>query len=56
LPIGAGESIRTEICCKYDPNVLEGMLADAGLMLERWRVDAADQYALLVAAPDGVDA
>jgi len=45
------ESIRTEICCKYDRSSLEGLLARAGLWIADWRVDAQDQYALLLAAP-----
>ncbi|HEX7121183.1 MAG TPA: L-histidine N(alpha)-methyltransferase [Gemmatimonadaceae bacterium] len=47
----AGESIRTELCTKYDRTLLERMLGAAGLALETWHVDAADQYALLMAAP-----
>lgn len=46
-----GESIRTEICAKYDRAQLEGMLAAAGFTIERWLVDADDQYAILLAAP-----
>jgi L-histidine N-alpha-methyltransferase len=47
----AGESIRTELCTKYDRAQLERMLDAAGLAIERWHVDAHDQYAILVAAP-----
>lgn len=46
-----GESIRTEICCKYDRPTLELMLAEAGLRITRWQEDRQDAYALLVAAP-----
>lgn len=46
-----GESIRTEICTKYDRPLLDGMLDAAGLAIEHWCVDEADQYAILVAAP-----
>ncbi|HSA54305.1 MAG TPA: L-histidine N(alpha)-methyltransferase [Gemmatimonadaceae bacterium] len=49
----SGESIRTEICGKYDQVALERMLADAGLRIESWCVDEEDQYAILVAAPCG---
>jgi L-histidine N-alpha-methyltransferase len=47
-----GESIRTEVCNKYDRPQLEEMLRLAGLTIETWRVDAPDQYAILIAAPD----
>lgn len=43
------ESIRTEICCKYDRPSLERLLARAGLWIADWRVDTHDQYALLLA-------
>jgi L-histidine N-alpha-methyltransferase len=46
-----GESIRTEICCKYDRRTLELLLARADLRITDWRVDAQDQYALLLAQP-----
>ncbi len=48
-----GETIRTEICCKYDRPQMERMLSAAGLVAQAWRVDPHDQYALLVAAPAG---
>jgi L-histidine N-alpha-methyltransferase len=49
--IRCGESIRTEICCKYDREQLVFMLHEAGLMIESWKVDEEDQYAILIAAP-----
>jgi L-histidine N-alpha-methyltransferase len=45
-----GETIRTEICCKYDRAELQDMLGAAGLTIEAWHVDSPDQYALLLAA------
>jgi L-histidine N-alpha-methyltransferase len=51
VPFRAGESIRTEICCKYDRTTIASMLADAGLKLDYWRVDAEDRYAICTAAP-----
>jgi L-histidine N-alpha-methyltransferase len=48
-----GETIRTEICCKYDRGQLETMLASAGLRIETWRVDPHDQYAILLATIAG---
>jgi L-histidine N-alpha-methyltransferase len=47
----AGETIRTEICSKYDRRTIASMLADAGLKLDYWRVDAQDRYAICTAAP-----
>ncbi|MEP7344700.1 MAG: L-histidine N(alpha)-methyltransferase [Gemmatimonadaceae bacterium] len=46
-----GESIRTEICCKYDRQSLEDLLALADMRITDWRVDSRDQYALLLAQP-----
>jgi len=45
------ESILTETCAKYDRAELDDMLGAAGLCIERWMVDADDQYALVLAAP-----
>jgi L-histidine Nalpha-methyltransferase len=50
VTIEAGESIRTEICGKYDRDALSALLSSAGLEIESWRVDEQDQYAMLVAA------
>jgi L-histidine N-alpha-methyltransferase len=47
------ESIRTEICTKYDRDILDSMLAEACLCVETWRVDEGDQYAILIARPIG---
>ncbi|HSJ13870.1 MAG TPA: L-histidine N(alpha)-methyltransferase [Longimicrobiales bacterium] len=44
-----GESIRTEISCKYDRLALEAMLRRAGLELEEWFTDDSESYVLLVA-------
>ncbi len=49
-----GESIRTEICNKYDRATLESMLAAADLRVATMRVDAQDQYALLLVEPASV--
>jgi L-histidine N-alpha-methyltransferase len=45
------ESIRTEICCKYDRPILDSLLAAADLRIESWRVDPEDAYALMVVQP-----
>lgn len=51
MGLRAGDSIRTEICCKYDCPQLEEMLALADMAVEHWWVDASDQYALVLARP-----
>ena len=45
-----GESIRTEISCKYDRASLSDLLGAAGLGIDRWITDAASTYALVVAS------
>jgi L-histidine N-alpha-methyltransferase len=51
VPLDAGESIRTEISCKYDRASVATLLAAAGLALEQWIADDAGSFALVVAAP-----
>jgi L-histidine N-alpha-methyltransferase len=50
--IAGGESIRTEISCKYDRASLSEILASAGMQIDRWITDSAQTYALLVASAD----
>ena len=50
VAFAGGESIRTEISCKYDRASLARMLGDAGMVIERWITDSAQTYALVVAA------
>jgi L-histidine N-alpha-methyltransferase len=45
-----GESIRTEISCKYDRATLGGLLGAAGLRIDRWITDATETYALVAAS------
>ncbi|HEY5219672.1 MAG TPA: L-histidine N(alpha)-methyltransferase, partial [Gemmatimonadaceae bacterium] len=52
----AGESLRTEISCKYDRSSLDAMLALAGLRVESWLTDRAGDFALVVAASEVTDA
>ena len=47
----AGESIRTEISCKYDVPSLAALFAAAGLTLDSWRSDPGHRFALVVGAP-----
>jgi L-histidine Nalpha-methyltransferase len=50
VAFAGGESIRTEISCKYDRASLGEMLGAAGLGIDRWITDAASTYALVVAS------
>lgn len=47
------ESILTETCAKYDRAGVERMLGAASMAIERWLIDSEDQYALVVARPEG---
>lgn len=47
--IAAGESIRTEISCKYDRRSIADMLTRAGMTLDRWVPDDNQDYALAIA-------
>jgi L-histidine N-alpha-methyltransferase len=55
VQFAGGESIRTEISCKYDRESLSGALESAGLRMERWITDEAGSYALIVAARDDAE-
>ena len=46
-----GESVRTEISCKYERGVIEDLLARAGLTVAHWYELADDGYALAIAVP-----
>jgi len=46
-----GESIRTEISCKYDRASTDAMCAAADLVVERWLVDSAERFALALLRP-----
>ncbi len=49
--IGEGESIRTELSCKYDRPVLAGMLEAASLEIVKWCSDEDGLYAVTLASP-----
>lgn len=51
VALRAGESIRTEISCKYDREGLTTMLRTAALRVERWMTDDDGRFALVLAAP-----
>jgi L-histidine N-alpha-methyltransferase len=46
-----GETLRTEISCKYDRESVASLFAAAGLEIEAWRTDPEDLFALVVGAP-----
>ena len=46
-----GESIRTEISCKYDRQSVAELFEPAGLRIEVWRSDPDSLFALVVGAP-----
>jgi L-histidine N-alpha-methyltransferase len=48
VDIAKGESIRTEISCKYDRATVEALFDEAGLEIESWVTDARDWFALVV--------
>jgi L-histidine N-alpha-methyltransferase len=50
VAFAGGESIRTEISCKYDRASLTDLLGSAGMRIDRWITDAASSYALVVAS------
>jgi L-histidine Nalpha-methyltransferase len=51
VAIREGETIRTELSCKYDRATLEELLERAGLRIERWCTDASHRYSMLLAVP-----
>ena len=46
VAIASGESIRTEISCKYDRARIDELFEAAGLLLAEWTTDAQSYYAL----------
>lgn len=51
VQIGAGESIRTELSCKYDRQVLTPMCESAHLEILRWCTDEDGLYAMALLGP-----
>jgi L-histidine Nalpha-methyltransferase len=47
-----GETIRTEICCKFTRDGAEKMIRDAGMKVSRWYSDSGGWFSLLEAGPD----
>ena len=48
IALGKGESIRTEISCKYDRAGIDLLFSAAGMALEEWHTDELQQFALAV--------
>ena len=51
IQIGEGESIRTELSCKYDRPILTGMFEAASLEIMRWCTDEDGLYAMALVSP-----
>jgi L-histidine N-alpha-methyltransferase len=51
--LGKGESIRTEISCKYDRAGIALLFSAAGMTLEEWHTDELQQFALAVGRVGG---
>lgn len=51
VSIAEGESIRTEISCKYDRYAVESLFTRAALRLERWWEDEGGLYAVVSGTP-----
>ena len=51
VSIARGESIRTEISCKYDRSTVDDLFARTGLGVERWWEHEQGFYAMVAGAP-----
>jgi L-histidine N-alpha-methyltransferase len=51
VAFGAGDSIRTEISCKYDEGSARALLDLSGFDVHRWMIDDDARFALILAAP-----
>ncbi|MBI4519326.1 MAG: L-histidine N(alpha)-methyltransferase [Gemmatimonadetes bacterium] len=51
FPFRLGESIRTEISCKYDRDDVESLFAGAGLVSEEWAAHPEGLFAIMLGAP-----
>lgn len=47
-----GESVRTEISCKYDRDAVDDLFGAAGLEVSEWREDDGGRYALVLGRID----
>ncbi len=48
IPLALGETIRSEISCKYDRESVEMLFAAAGLTVEEWHTDEEQRFALVL--------
>ena len=51
VDLAAGETVRTEISCKFTRPMVEELLAGASMRAVRWFTDAAERFALVLAVP-----
>jgi L-histidine N-alpha-methyltransferase len=51
ITIAAGETIRTEISCKYDRAAITDMLHRAGFCTDDWLTDSEGRFALAIGVP-----
>jgi L-histidine N-alpha-methyltransferase len=51
VSLAAGETIRTEISCKYDRATIEAMSAASGFRVDRWLTDAESRFAVTLLEP-----
>lgn len=51
LRLARGDSIRTEVSCKYDRPAIEDLFRAAGLRLEAWETGSERLFALALGAP-----
>jgi L-histidine Nalpha-methyltransferase len=51
IQFAAGESVRTEISCKYDRESVAQLFEAVGLEIEAWRPDPESLFALVVGVP-----
>lgn len=49
VPLAAGETIRSEISCKYDRESIDVLFAAAGLAVDEWHTDEERRFALVLA-------
>ena len=48
IRVGKGESIRTELSCKYDRPGVDALFHRAGLRLDEWMTGTDESFALAV--------
>jgi L-histidine N-alpha-methyltransferase len=52
VPFAQGETVRTEISCKFTRASGEAMLAEAAMRVVQWHTDPQQRFALALALPD----